>query len=513
LTEAAASDADLDWHDAVEVEGTAVSAFKDVDTADVGVLLKYVVGAEVGRQQVQPILEQACERLMVLRKWCDEAVCDASSDAFHLVIRGLSAVLGSGHLATFDALALLEAADDDSIIDGDERARLLWARALVLALELRFEQAAKTCADAARIDGLGSERRWQLGLFEAELCCDDGREFAKIEPLQAAIKLYEQALLPMTLADPFSAHQALIHDALGTANALLGQRHRGTRPTELAVESYRKALGLWQRETQGDEWAASQNRLGNALGFLGQRQRDGELLEASVGAFDAALEEQTARPASGAYASTYSNLAAVLQSLGQQKQDAKLLKRAVDSYKSVLAVWSREHRPIMWAATMSNLGSALRLLGQTRKGPRTLEQSVAAFTAALSVRTRDRLPHDWAMTQNNLGAALQALGERTEDEMTFGKAVAAYRETVKELSADGEPMSWAMAMANLGVARRKLAERNGDLEIAKRSAQDIKAAIDIFRGASHAQLTELGEEQLSLARKLAAEIEAAHAQA
>ena len=111
------------------------------------------------------------------------------------------------------------------------------------------------------------------------------------------------------------------------------------------------------------------------------------------------------------------------------------------------------------------------------------------------------------MTQNNLGAALQALGERTEDEITFGKAVSAYRETVKELSADGEPMSWAMAMANLGVARRKLAERSGDIDIAKRAADDIKAAIDIFRGASHAQLTQLGEEQLSLARQVKAAIE------
>jgi hypothetical protein len=32
-------------------------------------------------------------------------------------------------------------------------------------------------------------------------------------------------------------------------------------------------------------------------------------------------------------------------------------------------------------------------------------------------------------------------------------------------------------------------------------------AVDVFRGASHAQLTELGEEQLSLSRKLKAELQ------
>jgi len=157
---------------------------------------------------------------------------------------------------------------------------------------------------------------------------------------------------------------------------------------------------------------------------------------------------------------------------------------------------------------MNNLGNALRLLGEHRKGPRTLEQSVAAYNAALSVTTRTRVPHDWAMTQNNLGAALQVLGERTDDPLVLGRAVAAYRETLKEWTREREPMSWAMTMANLGVARCKLAERNRDIEISRRASADLKMAVDVFRGASHAQLTELGEEQLAVSRKLTASLEA-----
>ena len=155
---------------------------------------------------------------------------------------------------------------------------------------------------------------------------------------------------------------------------------------------------------------------------------------------------------------------------------------------------------------MNNLGTALRLLGEHRQGPRTLEQSVAAYNAALSIRTRDRVPNDWAMTQNNLGAALQVLGERIDDPVILGKSVAAYRETIKEWSKEKEPMSWAMTLANLGVARRNLAQRNHDIDISRRASADLKMAVDVFRGASHAQLTELGEEQLALSRKLTASL-------
>mgnify|MGYP003660274632 FL=1 len=162
---------------------------------------------------------------------------------------------------------------------------------------------------------------------------------------------------------------------------------------------------------------------------------------------------------------------------------------------------------LVWGTTMANLGTALRLLGEHRKGARTLEQSVAAYNAALSVQTRDLVPQVWAMTQNNLGAALQVLAERADDSLALGKAIAAYSETLKEWTREKVPMSWAMTMANVGVARRKLAERNEDVDISLRAEVDLKHAVDVFRGASHAPLTELGEEQLSLARKLTASLQ------
>lgn len=69
-------------------------------------------------------------------------------------------------------------------------------------------------------------------------------------------------------------------------------------------------------------------------------------------------------------------------------------------------------------------------------------------------------------------------------------------------------MSWALTFANLGVAHRKLAERNQDIDISPRASADLKMAVDVFRGASHAQLTEPGEEQLSVSRRLTASLQA-----
>ena len=134
----------------------------------------------------------------------------------------------------------------------------------------------------------------------------------------------------------------------------------------------------------------------------------------------------------------------------------------------------------------------LRMLGGLRQDEGVLEKSVAAYRAALTVRTRERAPEDWATTQNDLGAALPALGEHTGDLLTLGRAVSAYRESMKELNREREPMAWAMTMANLGVARRKLAERSRDAAVARRAAADIEAAVDVFRDASHPELSHLG---------------------
>lgn len=499
-----------------ELELQAVHCHLGAATSDLLQLLSLISARNASRQQTQGLLESACARLQTLRSDIAELVSLAQGTDIESEIDQASSALQTGDgFSLDDADAACEKAYRfclEAPGQNEIAVRIRAAQALIAATGLDFRHAAALFAEAASTADIEPGLQWHYLHHQALALEDLGREFIDSEALQAAIELYEQTILPLTPAQEQPAERAKILDSLGNVLGILGQRQRGTRTLEQAISAFQDALTLCQREQMPSAWASTQNNLGNALGILGQRQHEESLLEQSIAAFECALEVRTSEETPEAWATTQNNLGAVLQSLGQQRKDGKMLKRAVDAYKALLTVWTRERLPLAWSTAMDNLGTALRLLGEQRKGPRTLEQSVAAYNAALSVRSRERLPHYWALTQNNLGATLQVLGERTDDPVALGKSVAAFRETLKQWTREHEPMSWAMTMANLGVARRKLAERSADVEISRRATKDIKSAVDVFRGASHAQLTELGEEQLAIARKLTTALEASKAE-
>ena len=494
-------------HDVYELEAQAVSALTGADTADLEHLLSLILPQRVSRQQVQPLLETAWRRLQAAREHTESLPDAIAADERQQVQQ----TLGTGPALSL-ALALRTLSDAQARVEaGGANPELLGqlyeTRAYLAGASLDFENAARSCSSAANAVAADTPKWWHYRYLQVELLIDAGREFRRIEALQKAESVLVDDLLPLTTDDARRRERAKLQDKLGQVLGLLGHAHRGTHMLERAATAFEQALSLWNKERDANEWSATQNHLGNALGALGQRQKDEDLLDSAIGAFDAALQVQSAQACPEAWASTLNNLAAVLQSVGQQRKESKLLKRSVDSYRSVLTVWSKEHKPLFWAATMSNLGAALRMLGGTRKGPRTLEQAVAAYNAALSVRTRERLPREWAMTKNDLGAALQAVGERNDDQGTLRLAIAAYEEALQAIARHSEPMTWAMTMANVGVARRNLAERGGDVDIARQAVDNIQAAVTVFNDASHAQLAELGGEQLFSACQVLAAIE------
>ncbi len=381
-------------------------------------------------------------------------------------------------------------------------AGILECRALVAASMQDHTAAIECCRQAAEVPNLVVSQQWHLVHLQAQLLGDQGREFDDEAALQASIELFKDRVLAMAPAGECPNRRATSLESLGKVLGVLGQRRMGIRYLEEAVDVFREALQLRDVGTLPAQWAAAQNGLGNALGVLGQRQSEGPLLDQAVAAFERALEFRTEVQSPADWASTMHNLAAVLQALGQKNKDPKILKRAVEAYKGVLRVWTRNQVPMDWATTMHNLGTALRILGEHRRGPRTLEQAVAAYHSALAERTRERMPEEWAMTHNNLGAALQKLAEREESPAIMQKAIDAYESSLMVWTRDTVPMTWAMTKANLGVARREMAAMAGNVEAADRAVSEIKSAVDVFRGASHAQYTELGEEQLSLARQL-----------
>lgn len=377
------------------------------------------------------------------------------------------------------------------------------SRALVAESMQKYQLASDLFQqDAKESRELETVRKWHLVYLQANFMADHGREFGDDASLQASIDLLKTKILPLSKKSEDSQILGASFATLGNVLGMMGQRRKGTRYLEDAINAFGESLKWINPDTTPMQWASVQNGLGNALGSLGQRSSDDTLLQQSIEAFEQALTKQSEEECAHEWASTRNNLAAVLQSLGRKQNDPKILKRSVESYKAVLRVWTRKKAPLDWATTMDNLGTALRNLGEHRRGPGTLKQAVAAYNNALGERYRELVPNEWAMTHNNLGAALQKLAQREENPDTMLRATESYEQTLTEWTCEKVPMAWAMTMANLGVARRDFAQMTGDIEAADKAVGEIQSAVDIFRSASHAQYTELGEEQLSKARRL-----------
>lgn len=375
------------------------------------------------------------------------------------------------------------------------------------ALAVAARQAEQFAADRCQKDAVIQERdaahKW-LGLhLKAKLLADYGRQLADDASFQASINLLQSKVVPLAKEFHQAQRLAVSFATLGNVLGMIGQRRKGTRYLEDAIHAFEAALQCLDSNDDPVEWASVQNSLGNALGSLGQRSSDDALLQRSIEAFELALTKQSEQTCAHDWASTMNNLAAALQSVGRKQNDAKVLKRSVESYKAVLRIWTRAEAPLDWATTMDHLGTALRTLGEHRRGPGTLKQAVAAYNSALAERTRELTPNDWAMTHNNLGAALQKLALREEKPEILQKAILSYEQSLTHWTQEAVPMTWAMTMANLGVARGEFARLTGDIESARLAVKEIQSAVDLFRSASHAQYTELGEEQLSKARRLA----------
>jgi tetratricopeptide (TPR) repeat protein len=501
-----------------DVRGTelrSVSMHFGVEAARFELLLGPLLRVDCARLQVQPLLEQAWTRLQNVRETIVDAQMRISDGAAKTSIEQAQTALQSCAAETlalveqsleaaFQACQVRNSAEHSSADAASVRA----LQASLAAVRFDFPGAIALGNEAVALAGADSPASWHYQVQHAEFLLDQGREFNDAESLQALAQLCEVILLPIATASRGAADQAWVHDCLGQALGMLGRAHSGTALLDSSVKAFEAALALRDQASSPYDWAATQNHLGNAVGSLGQRQHDLELLDRAAGAFEAALEVPISNVAPEGRASAQSNLAAVLQTIGQQRQDAATIERAISAYQSALSIWTPDRKPLFWAATQSNLGAALRVVGGMREDASVLEQSVAAYRSALTARSRARMPSEWARTQNDLGAALQALAELTEDTLGFGRAIAAYRDALREISREGEPMTWALTTANIGVARRKLAEYTSDVEVSRRALADIKMALDVFRGANHAPLTDLGLEQLAIAMEVNAELEA-----
>lgn len=469
--------------------------------------LRACIPSEVHQSRLAGIVQNGCRRLSSALDKLDRLCANPATDkSIAKIAESLQQALEKGDINTLhELIRQLEklehlAADSNAVT----LATVTECRALVAASMQNHHLAAEICERGAEIETLETIQIWQLVHLQASVLADRGREFEDDTSLLESIELLNFKILPLAKKSGNSVILAESLASLGTVLGMIGQRRKGTRYLEEAIEAFVEALKEIDPDAEPMRWAGVKNGLGNALGSLGQRSSDEALLKRSIEAFRQALTKQSEDLCAHDWASTMNNLAAVQQSLGCKQKDTALLKQSVESYKAVLRVWTRSEVPLDWATTMDNLGTALRNLGEHRRGPGTLKQAVAAYNSALAERRRDLVPDDWGKTHNNLGAALQKLAQREQNPQIMQRATESYAKSLTECTRDKAPMTWAFTLANLGVARRECAEMTRDIEIAENAVKDISSAVDFFRSASHAQYTELGEEQLSKARLLLA---------
>ena len=250
---------------------------------------------------------------------------------------------------------------------------------------------------------------------------------------------------------------------------------------EDSVASGRRLLALWNKESDPEPWAKTQNNLGNALQALGEQTGGVEQMNEAVATFRAVLEVYTREQFSADWAATQNNLGNALQALGEQTGGVEQMNAAVAAFRAALEVRTREQFPVDWAMTQNNLGNALQALGKQAGNTEQMNEAVAAYCAALEVYTREQFPVRWAMTQDNLGNALQALGEQTGGVEQMNAAVAAFRAAQEVRTREQFPVDWGMTQNNLGNALQALGKQAGNTEQMNEAVAAYRAALEVCR--------------------------------
>jgi tetratricopeptide (TPR) repeat protein len=251
---------------------------------------------------------------------------------------------------------------------------------------------------------------------------DEGRDLGRREPLDAAIALYDNRILPMV-----------------------------------------------PREQHPELWAWAQNNLGVALRDQGERTSGAArsaLLTRAIAAFDAALEVRTIEAMPAEWADTQNNLGTALQTQGlftEGEEGLWLFVRATSAYSQSQIVFTPEF-PAKWAKTQSNKGIVLYHWGNRTSGEDGLDmlvRAVAANEAALEVFPRAENPSDWAGIIGNLGATLDAQGRRTggaNGRSLLVRAVAAYETSLEVRTRADKPALWALMRQNMGYSEEAIAD-------------------------------------------------------
>jgi len=200
-------------------------------------------------------------------------------------------------------------------------AESLPAEAACLAID--HLRRAEKLASVARLPHLRSDIWTRMGTLHQGLGADGSRG-----PLVEAVNCYQKALADGITQDSAPACYGQLQNNLGLAYLCMPTREAGdSLRTGIAVQSFRKALQVYDRDREPDMWASVTMNLASALQYLPSTHPEENLAQA-VEAYEQVLEVRTEARDPVAHARVLLNQANALAHLGIFKPAIEKLAKA-----------------------------------------------------------------------------------------------------------------------------------------------------------------------------------------
>ncbi|MCX9148880.1 hypothetical protein [Erythrobacter sp. WG] len=414
----------------------------------------------------------------------------------------------------------LQRAAEEALAEGDlDEARRLLREASdvrVDAATAAVREAAETLSRLAETDLLALDwesaaANWERaaamlapfdGFEQARLLANAGAALAAFSrtrgglALDRALEIYRLAV-SLAERDKDKTIWAKVQNDLGISLQVKAARIGGAQGNELldeAVRVHRLALTVLTRETYPIDWALIVTCLGEALKKKGEWIGSAagiQLLEEAAEAHRLALQVRTQRAMPIEWAATQHNLGLVLASHGEllgAEVGHSHLQEAVQAFRSALLVRTREAFPTSWAMTLNNLANALVTMGEFtggEEGERLICEAIKAYSSSLEVQTRDSMPLQWAMVQNNLGSAFEARASRYDGAVGrdfLNQAIAHYRLSLLVRKSAHYPLAWARTLENIASVHYRMAriEKQNPCKHYFEARECLRLALGIF---------------------------------
>jgi len=226
--------------------------------------------------------------------------------------------------------------------------------------------------------------------------------------------------------------EAMIQNNLANAyvKRSLITRHRPTRKEylKLAIENYKLALRIRNKESFIEEWATTQNGLAVAYSYLAQIDSESKLKILSNSIYKKLIRVYKDDLSRMKKAATYYNLGNNLSQANHAISKYNILQ-AIVCYKLSLNFYKRDTHKAQWAALQCGLAIAFSKYIHTgsrktiNQNPEILEQVIDFYKLALEIYTPDNFPYD------NLRTG-RALANFLSDENRWDEAAKVYKQAL-----------------------------------------------------------------------------------